>query len=963
MKKRLLALLLVLVAVTLVLAACNGDITVTFDPQNGEDPTVVKFDENFKLPENPVKKGYIFDGWYLDENCEVSWKQPEILTSNITVYAGWVVDPNGGGDDTADLSQVFALYDDYEEWNFQINYAAYADNELQMEDVLQFKGYDVAMQYTDYYTGATCVDYLVYDSAKQQNAYYIQDQDGLYQRFYENDNAAEFEDACQLDYVELSGLSALSFVVNGDHYSAASPSVAGNAILGEYDGETYTALDLYVSDGKISKITVTSDVVDANYGNYTASYTLIFSKYGQINFTAPQVGSSGSGDIGGDVGEVTTNVSTFKDKNLGVDAGCLEYSVNQAVFQYENGKGLQFSKKDNIVFTSKTSVSGVTSVEVTCCTNIEAGILISVYVGNTELSPVTTNTVSKDTSKNTTLQFYSATPLSGAVKVEISNSSAKSVYVLQIAVTGTGVGGSGSGTTETVSLNQTSLNLEVDGTSVLTAIASSGGEIVWTSSNPNVATVVNGTVTAVAKGTAIITATCGSAKATCTVNVVEAADFLGWNVASPSGVQNLVLQDKLMQVDNAAGLPGVGTYDVLVIPVEFTNCKYTEEQLSDLDLVFNDTTGATGWESVKSFYQKSSGGKLNLNFNIVGVNFGYKGQVFNTGKDSTAYTKTNDEKPLIEKALAQLDAAGADLSKFDSNGDGCIDAVYMMYSREFDDPYNENRNDFWWAYVYYYGTENGENYSVDGVQPYFYFWASQSFMYDDTTADVRLNAETFIHETGHLLGLDDYYDYSVTSQDGYDTIGSNQGLGGAAMMDWNMGDHDPYSKIMLGWITPTVISTSKTATINLSDSDKTNDVLLIRLDNSNDYLCEYLLIDIYNSTGLNAWRKSRLYGGESYGARIFHISSAVTNPYHSDSYQSFTDDNNSCSKNPLIKLIEADGGDSTFIDSPNGAAQASDLWKTNGTLSNCASYYTSKKVTIVFTSVSSTSATVTVTYN
>ncbi|MCM1289463.1 MAG: InlB B-repeat-containing protein [Corallococcus sp.] len=951
MKKRLLALILVIAAVSCVLVACNsGDVTITFDPRNGEDKIVVKVDDNFRLPDEPVRAGYTFTGWYKDEDCQLEWNVPQILTKSITVYAGWTADSAGGDE----LSAVFANYDNYSKWNFQVTYSAYADNQLQMQDVLQFKGYDIAMQYADYNSSATYVDYLIYDGAKGQNAYYIQDDDGKYVRYYEEDDATEYEQVYQMDYVELCNLKTLAFTKNGGKYSAVDPVAAGNEILGSYEGETYTSLDIYVASGKITQITAASNVVDATYGNYAAKYELVFSKYGQVSFTAPEVGSTGSGELG-DEGESTTNTSKFKDKNLTVDSGCLEYTVNQTVFGYDSTKGLQFSKKDNIVFTSKTQVTGVKSVEVTCCTNVTNGILISVYVGNTELEAVTTSTVGKDTSKNTTLQFYSSTPLSGAVRVEISNGGSKSVYVLQIAVTGTGVGGSGSGTTpsETVTLNKYSITLEVDGTDVLVATASSGGEISWSSSDTGVATVMSGTVTGVATGTATITVTCGTASASCTVRVVDATEFLGWNVATPSGVQTPVLQNKMMQVDNAVGLPSVGTYDVLVIPVEFTDALYTEKQLSDLDLAFNDTTGATGWESVKSFYNKSSDGKLNLNFSIVGVNFGYKGQIFNTGDKSTNYSKTDDEKPLIERALAQLDAAGADLSKFDSNGDGCIDAVYMMYSRDFD---NTGNADLWWAYVYYYGTNSNETYSVDGVQPYFYFWASQNFMYDDTTSSVPINAETFIHETGHLLGLDDYYDYE-------ENTGSDQGVGGAAMMDYNMGDHDPYSKLMLGWITPTVISsTTAGATINLSDTDKNNDVLLIRLDSGTDYLCEYLLIDVYNNTGLNAWRTSRLYGGASFGARIFHISSAVTNPYQDDGYGSFTNDNNSVSTNPLIKLIEADGGNSKFAGS-NGLAQASDLWKTNGTLTNCASYYTSKKVTVTFSAVSATGATVSVTYN
>ena len=75
--------------------------------------------------------------------------------------------------------------------------------------------------------------------------------------------------------------------------------------------------------------------------------------------------------------------------------------------------------------------------------------------------------------------------------------------------------------TPTVTLDKASLSLEVGESATLVATAS--GTVEWSSSDTQVATVVNGKVTAVGAGRAVITATCGSAKATCTVTVTEEA--------------------------------------------------------------------------------------------------------------------------------------------------------------------------------------------------------------------------------------------------------------------------------------------------------------------------------------------------------------------------------------------------------------------------------------------------------
>ena len=56
-----------------------------------------------------------------------------------------------------------------------------------------------------------------------------------------------------------------------------------------------------------------------------------------------------------------------------------------------------------------------------------------------------------------------------------------------------------------------------------------------------------------------------------------------------------------------------------------------------------------------------------------------------------------------------------------------------------------------------------------------------------------------IHETGHALGLPDYYDYEPGN-------GPDGGVGGLDMMDINWGDHNVFSKWLLDWLTPQVMS-------------------------------------------------------------------------------------------------------------------------------------------------------------
>ena len=242
-------------------------------------------------------------------------------------------------------------------------------------------------------------------------------------------------------------------------------------------------------------------------------------------------------------------------------------------------------------------------------------------------------------------------------------------------------------------------------------------------------------------------------------------------------------------------------------------------------------------------------------------------------------------------------------------------------------------------------------------------FAGYDFIEEDTNSGkevngkvegLKINATTFIHETGHMLGIDDYYDY-------YHKEGSDMGLGGVDIMDGNNGDHNAYSKIMMNWITPKIITESVQITIN--PITQSGDVILIPLDYNNTYMCEYLLIDLYTNDGLNQMQDSigNMYG-TNYGVRIYHVSSSANHPY-SDDYHSYTDNNNSLSKIPLIKLVEADG-EKNFN---GGYAEASDLWTKGQSLSSIFGKYTRNdgkfvNFDIVINSVSATEAIITIEY-
>ena len=445
----------------------------------------------------------------------------------------------------------------------------------------------------------------------------------------------------------------------------------------------------------------------------------------------------------------------------------------------------------------------------------------------------------------------------------------------------------------------------------------------------------------------------------------ETKDYMEKQNYDPKTFNHNTLQDFIKESDDSVGLAQEGTYNVLVVPVQFKGYKkYTEAQLQNLNRAFNGSVEDTGWQSVKTFYQTSSYGKLNMTFDIIdpvdlsnSVSYYEKYSKAVIWDDGTKDTKDGSIL-ILEEVLAQIEPL-IDLTKYDNDNDEIIDGVYLIYNNEVD-----YEGDFYWAYVSWYSMPDEKTY--DGLSAYYYLFASYYFVNEDTETGyeyqgkikgLKLNTTTFIHETGHMLSIDDYYDYNKGE-------GSDRGLGGAAMMDYSYGDHDSYTKTIMGWVTPTIVTETKTITIK--DFETSGDVILVPLKFNNTYMSEYLLIDLYTNTGLNKLHGdlTYLYGLCQYGIRIYHISSDIEKPYN-DSYGSFTTNNNSLSEYALIKLIEADGD--TNFNSSDGYASSTDLWLENTSLKNVFPNYTRNdgkliNFNIIINSVSISEASVTIEY-
>ncbi len=96
------------------------------------------------------------------------------------------------------------------------------------------------------------------------------------------------------------------------------------------------------------------------------------------------------------------------------------------------------------------------------------------------------------------------------------------------------------------------------------------------------------------------------------------------------------------------------------------------------------------------------------------------------------------------------------------------------------------------------------------------------------------------------------------------------------MPDMNVGGHDPFSVMALGWTNPYVVTESKQDFI-INDFQSSGDVVLIAPSFSNSPFDEYFLLELYTPSDLNYFDTYTPYLGSypssvnSYGIRLWHV--------------------------------------------------------------------------------------------
>ena len=284
---------------------------------------------------------------------------------------------------------------------------------------------------------------------------------------------------------------------------------------------------------------------------------------------------------------------------------------------------------------------------------------------------------------------------------------------------------------------------------------------------------------------------------------------------------------------------GIIEQNLLVVPVYFTDSSVASSKELKLqkkilleNAFFGDESYTT-YQSVASYYNKSSYGHLRI-----------KGEVLDwvsiDQSSSEAYSEGKSSPENYSDKIAKMVSEGLDeeiFNKYSTNHEGVLNALYLVYDYPYQNNKKNSEDSLFWAYTYHCKTSpKVSNYS----------WSSYYFVGEKALENHKVDATTYIHETGHLFGLLDYYNKGGLS--------SYQPMGFMDIMDYNLGDHSPLSKYLLNWTSPYILNMGdkKSGSISIKSFSESGEFILVpRSDYNGTAYDRYLLISFFTPKGLN----------------------------------------------------------------------------------------------------------------
>lgn len=322
--------------------------------------------------------------------------------------------------------------------------------------------------------------------------------------------------------------------------------------------------------------------------------------------------------------------------------------------------------------------------------------------------------------------------------------------------------------------------------------------------------------------------------------------------------------------------PHSGTIRVPIILMNYTNLNISQSQ-EVIEEYFNGTattpySAATKWQgysSVTQYFKDASFGKLNLVFDIYGPytadnNHDYYGKANGDSRSLTLY------KEAVQKADGDID-----FSQYDSDGNGKVDMVYILYAGTGAN-LSGNKYDIWpgcWTSGVNISTKDGKNINVIGGANELLTYAATS----PTKADLRAGVGVTCHEMSHGMGLPDLYNT------GTPYVGGREDWSNCGPEDWDLMDggeniynalwpcqYTAWERDVMGWTDIEELTEPDDITIYPLD-DSLGRGKAYRVTNPAN-TNEYYIIENYGTKDWNQYITNN-YGS---GLMLYHLNSSTS---------------------------------------------------------------------------------------
>lgn len=289
-----------------------------------------------------------------------------------------------------------------------------------------------------------------------------------------------------------------------------------------------------------------------------------------------------------------------------------------------------------------------------------------------------------------------------------------------------------------------------------------------------------------------------------------------------------------------------GTKKGLIILVQFTDSKFKSgHDLALYKRIANDANYSDNnfKGSIKDYFKAQSHGMFELDFDVAGIcqlqhTYAYYGR-----NDS----KEEDVRPgqMVAEACLWAHEQGINFSKYDWNGDGEVDQVFVLYAGHGEASYKD-ANTVWPHMYYLSASDYGKPLSLDGVTVDTY--ACSSELNGDGNLD---GIGTFCHEFSHCMGFPDLYDTSYAGWFGmgdFDLMCSGSYNGDSKCP----AGYSAYEKAECGWLTLKDMTNieQETSIVGVQPMSADGDAYIIKNKGHED---EYYILENRQKTGWDSY--------------------------------------------------------------------------------------------------------------